>query len=43
MEIIGEVSNHVSEMLKLQFFKIERAQIIGMRNVFYEYFAEKSS
>lgn len=25
MEIIGEASNHVTEMLKLQFFKIERA------------------
>ncbi len=39
MEIIGEVSNHISEEIKSKFTDIEWAQIVGMRNVIvHEYF-----
>lgn len=39
MEIIGEASNHITEVVKAQFSSIQWAQIIGMRNVFvHEYF-----
>jgi uncharacterized protein with HEPN domain len=39
MEIISEASNHISTELKFKFTDIERAQIVGMRNVFaHEYF-----
>lgn len=39
MEIIGEASNHISKETQQQFSDIQRAQIIGMRNLFiHEYF-----
>ena len=39
MEIIGEASNHITEVVKSKFSSIQWTQIIGMRNVFvHEYF-----
>lgn len=39
MEIIGEASDHISEVIKTQFSEIEWSQIKGMRNIFvHEYF-----
>jgi uncharacterized protein with HEPN domain len=43
MEIIGEASNHISDVIKSNFSQIEWAQIVGMRNVLvHEYFGVDS-
>jgi len=44
IEIIGEASNHISDITKQKFSSIQWVQIIGMRNVLvHEYFGVDSN